>query len=199
VTVTARRVRKEQLRSGKAVRTGVTWREFDAQCQTDDEVARPGGPSGIELARSRVRVEVFASGRHDSIQQARACTRQQAIFHPRQPSPTNFFVIHGISSSSSFSLRQSCSPREFTFYPFFLHIRNYPKVCPDSPNLLNAGDSFCRNIVVNFLLSVFPNQGLDCYVLKSSRVFSVRFPELYLFQINELLHFIDFRKEFIKV
>jgi hypothetical protein len=52
VTVTARRVRKEQLRSGKAVRTGVTRREFDAQRKTDDEVARPEGPSGIELARS---------------------------------------------------------------------------------------------------------------------------------------------------
>jgi hypothetical protein len=32
--------------------------------------------------------------------------------------------------------------REFTFRPFFLHIRNYPKVCPVSLNLLNAGDSF---------------------------------------------------------
>jgi hypothetical protein len=79
---------------------------------------------------------VFASGRHDSIQQARA--RQQAIFHPWQPFPANFFVIHGISSSSSFSPRQSCSSREFTFHPFFSTI----KVCPDSLNLLNAGDSF---------------------------------------------------------
>jgi hypothetical protein len=63
-----------------------------------------------------VRAEVFASGRHDSIQQARACTRQQAIFHPRQLFPASFFVNHGISSSSSSSYRrQSCSPREFTF------------------------------------------------------------------------------------
>jgi hypothetical protein len=30
-----------------------------------------------------------------------------AIFHPRQPFPANFFVIHGVSSSSSFSLRRS--------------------------------------------------------------------------------------------
>jgi hypothetical protein len=73
------------------------------------------------------------------------------------------------------------SPREFTFYPFFLHIRNYLKVCP------------------NLLLSVFPDQGLDCYVLDSSRVFSVRFPELSLFQIDELLHFIDFHTKFIKM
>jgi hypothetical protein len=29
-------------------------------------------------------------------------------------------------------------------------------------------------------------------------VFSVKFPELSLFQISELLHFIEFRKKFIK-
>jgi hypothetical protein len=46
---------------------------------------------------------------------------------------------------------------------------------------------------------VFPDQGLDCFDLESSRVFSVRFPELSLFQISELLHFIDFRKKFIKI
>jgi hypothetical protein len=55
----ARRARKEQLRSGKAVRTGVTRRGFDAQRKTNGEVTGPGGPSGIELARSRVRAEVF--------------------------------------------------------------------------------------------------------------------------------------------
>jgi hypothetical protein len=30
-------------------------------------------------------------------------------------------------------------------------------------------------------------------------VFSIRFPELSLFQIDELLHFIDFRRKFIKM
>jgi pentatricopeptide repeat protein len=58
-TVIARRAQKEQLRSGKAVRTGVTRRGFDAQCKTGGEVAGPGGPSGIEPARSRVRAGVF--------------------------------------------------------------------------------------------------------------------------------------------
>jgi hypothetical protein len=96
--------------------------------------------SGIELARSRVRTGVFASGRHDSIQQARA--RQQAIFHPRQLFPANSFIIHEISSSSSFSLHRSCSPREIHSPPILLHNQGYPKVCPDSLNLLNAGDSF---------------------------------------------------------
>jgi hypothetical protein len=46
---------------------------------------------------------------------------------------------------------------------------------------------------------VFPDQGLNCFDLESSRVFSVRFPELSLFQIRELLHFIDFCKKFIKI
>jgi hypothetical protein len=36
----------------------------------------------------------------------------------RQPYPANFFVNHGISSSSSSSHRQSYSPREFTFRVF---------------------------------------------------------------------------------
>jgi hypothetical protein len=51
-TVLARRTRKEQLRNGKAVRTGVTRRGFNAQRKTDSEVIGPGGPSGIEPARS---------------------------------------------------------------------------------------------------------------------------------------------------
>jgi hypothetical protein len=50
-----------------------------------------------------------------------------------------------------------------------------------------------------FLLSVFPNQGLDCYVLETSRVFFVKFPKLSVFQFDELLHFIDFRRKFIKM
>jgi hypothetical protein len=59
VAVIARQARKEQLCSGKAVRTGVTQRGFDAQRKTNDEVIGPGGPSGIEPARSRVRAKVF--------------------------------------------------------------------------------------------------------------------------------------------
>jgi hypothetical protein len=58
-TIIAWRARKEQLRGDKAVRTGVTRRGFDAQRKTDGEVTGPGGPSGIEPARSRVRAEVF--------------------------------------------------------------------------------------------------------------------------------------------
>jgi hypothetical protein len=58
-TVIARRARKEQLRGGKAVRTGVTRRGFDAERKTDGEVTGPGGPSGIEPARLRVRAEVY--------------------------------------------------------------------------------------------------------------------------------------------
>jgi hypothetical protein len=113
----------------------------------------------------------------------------------RQPCPANFFVNHGISLSSSFSLHRSYSPREITFRLFF----STTKVCPDSLNLLNAGDSFAGISLFFFLLSAFPDQGLDCYVLKSSRVFFVKFPKLAIFQIDELLHFIDFRRKFIKM
>jgi hypothetical protein len=38
-----------------------------------------------------------------------------------------------------------------------------------------------------FLFSVVRDQGLNCFTLESSRVFSVRFPELSLFQISERL------------
>jgi hypothetical protein len=62
-------------------------------------------------------------------------------FHPLQ-FPASFFVTHGISSPSSSSYRRSCSPREFTFHSFFLYNQSYPKVCPDSLNLPNAGNFF---------------------------------------------------------
>jgi hypothetical protein len=80
-----------------------------------------------------------------------------------------------------------------------LHNQGYPKVCPDSLNLLNAGDSFAGISSLSFRSFVFPDQGLNCFGLESSRVFSVRFPELSLFQLSELLHFIDFHKKFIKI
>jgi hypothetical protein len=56
----------------------------------------------------------------------------------RQPFPANFFVTHETSSPSSTSYHRSCSPREFTFHPFF----STTKVCPDLLNLPNAGDLF---------------------------------------------------------
>jgi hypothetical protein len=117
-----------------------------------------------------------------------------AIFYPLQ-FPANFFVTHGISSPSSTSHRRFCSSWEFTFRLFF----SITKVCPDSLNLLNAGDSFAGISSLSFRSLFSPNQGLDCFDLESSRVFSVRFPESSLFQIRELLHFIEFRKKFINM
>jgi hypothetical protein len=79
-------------------------------------------------------------------------------------------------------------------FPFvLLHNQDYPKVCPVSLNLFNAGDPFYRNIVVILLFSVFPDQGLNCLNLESSRVFSVNFLEPSLFQISELLEPIFYR------
>jgi hypothetical protein len=73
------------------------------------------------------------------------------------------------------------------FPSVLLYNPGYPKVCLDSLNLPNTGDPFCRNIVVIFLFSIFPDQGLNCFDLESSRVFSVKFPKLSLFQISEHL------------
>jgi hypothetical protein len=84
------------------------------------------------------------------------------------------------------------------FPPVLLHNQSYPKVCPYPLNLSNTSDPFAGNVVI-FLFSIFPDQGLNCFNLESSRVFSVKFPEPSLFQISELLHFIEIRKKFIKV
>jgi hypothetical protein len=52
------------------------------------------------------------------------------IFHLRQPSPTNFFVTHRISSPSSTSRHQSYSPREFTFRVFSFITKATPRFAP---------------------------------------------------------------------
>jgi hypothetical protein len=80
-----------------------------------------------------------------------------------------------------------------------LHNQGYPKVCPDSLNLPTAGDSFAGISSLSSCSLFFPDQGLNCFNLESSRVFSVKFPEPSLFQTSELLHSIEFRKKFIKI
>jgi hypothetical protein len=67
------------------------------------------------------------------------------------------------------------------FPPVLLHNYGYPKVCNDPLNLSSAGDSLRRNTIVIFLSFIFPDQGLNCFDLESSRVFFVKFPELSLF------------------
>jgi hypothetical protein len=104
------------------VKAGATRHGFDVQRKTGgggrsnrrasqqvEGTAKLQDPEDRAELNRRVREcerKYYVSDRLGSIQQARVCTRQQAIFHPRQPSPTNFFVIHGVSSSSSFSLRR---------------------------------------------------------------------------------------------
>jgi hypothetical protein len=73
------------------------------------------------------------------------------------------------------------------------------KVCPNLLNLSNAGDYFAGISSLTSYHLFFPNQGLDCYVLESSRVFFVKFPKVAVFQIDEPLHFKDFRRKFIKM
>jgi hypothetical protein len=93
-TVIARRARKEQLRSGKAVKGEVTQHGFDAQRKTGGGgrpvlMASQQMERTAELQDPEVRAELnrrirecerkcFASGRLGSIQQAHACARQQA-------------------------------------------------------------------------------------------------------------------------
>jgi hypothetical protein len=103
--------------------------------------------------------------------------------------PRNLVIVELILSS----------PILFTAGIHFRLFFSTTKVCPDSLNLSNAGDPFAGISSISSCYLFFPDQGLDCFSLESSRVFSVRFPKLSLFQINELIHFIDFRKGFIKV
>jgi hypothetical protein len=67
------------------------------------------------------------------------------------------------------------------FPPILLHNQGYLKVCNDPLNLSSASDPLRRNAIVIFLSFVFPDQGLNCFDLESSRVFSVKFPEPSLF------------------
>jgi hypothetical protein len=126
------------------VKAGATRHGFDVQRKTGgggrsnrrasqqvEGTAKLQDPEDRAELNRRVREcerKYYVSGRLGSIQQARVCTRQQAIFHPRQPSPTNFFVILRISSSLSSSYRrQSYSPREFTFRVFFFITKATPR------------------------------------------------------------------------
>jgi hypothetical protein len=65
--------------------------------------------------------------------------------------------------------------------PVSLPNQGHPKVRHDPLNLPSAGNPLRRNIVVFFLSSVFPDQGLNCFDLEGSGVFSVKFPEPSLF------------------
>jgi hypothetical protein len=109
-----------------------------------------------------------------------------AVFHPLQSPgkllcyPQNLATIEHFSSLILFTAGVH-------FPPVLLHNQSYPKVCSDSLNLPNAGNPLCRNIVLIFLFSIFPYQGLNCFDLECSRMFSVNFPKPSLFQISELL------------
>jgi hypothetical protein len=96
-------------------------------------------------------------------------------------SPTSSSFPHRNLATIELSLPPILFATGIHFPPVLLHNQGYPKVCPDPLNLPNADDSLCRNIVVIFLFSVFPDQGLNCFDLESSKAFSVKFPEPSLF------------------
>jgi hypothetical protein len=54
---------------------------------------------------------------------------------------------------------------EIHFPLILLHNQDYPKVCPDSLNLLNADDSFAGISSLTSCYMFFPDQGLDCFGL----------------------------------
>jgi hypothetical protein len=149
-------------RSGELKGKAAKWRwQPDAMSSEEPRTVSSLGPRGGEeafMARRVRKVELRSEG---SSRAWRARRRCWATRHDELPSsirksrreqrdasltcnawPANFFINHGISSSPSSSYHRFCSSREFTFRPFFLHIRNYPKVCPDSLNPSNTGDSF---------------------------------------------------------
>jgi hypothetical protein len=121
-----------------------------------------------------------------------------AILHPLQsPSkllrhPQNLVIIELFSSLILFATG-------IHFAPILHHNQAYPKVCPEPLNLPNAGNPFARTSSLSSYSLFFPDQGLNCFDLESSRVFSVKFLEPSLFQISELLHSIEIRRKFVKI
>jgi hypothetical protein len=104
-----------------------------------------------------------------------------AILHPLQPPgkllrhPQNLAIIELLSPPILFAV--GIHPP-----PVSLPNQGHPKVRPDPLNLPSAGDPLRRNVVVFFLSSVFPNQGLNCFDLESSGVFSMSL--LYFESVN---------------
>jgi hypothetical protein len=82
--------------------------------------------------------------------------------------PRNLVTVEHFSPSILFTA-------EIHFPLVLLHNQVYLKVCPDPLNLPSTGKPLCRNIIIFFLFSVFPDQGLNCFDLESSRVFSRAF------------------------
>jgi hypothetical protein len=69
------------------------------------------------------------------------------------------------------------------FPPILLHNQGLP----DPLNIPNAGDSLAGISSLSSCSLFSPDQGLNCFDFESSRVFSVKFPKLSLFQISEHL------------
>jgi hypothetical protein len=67
--------------------------------------------------------------------------------------PRNHDIVEHISSSILFIAG-------IHFPPILLHDQSYPKVCPDSLNLLNAGDSFAGISSLSSCSLFFPTRDL---------------------------------------
>jgi hypothetical protein len=106
--------------------------------------------------------------------------------------PRNLVIIELILSPILF-IAGIHSPR------VLLRNQGYPKVCPNSLDLLNAGDSFTGISPLTSCYLFSRTRNLIAMFWKNSRVFFVKFPKLSVFQIDELLYFIYFHRKFIKM
>jgi hypothetical protein len=88
------------------------------------------------------------------------------LHHPR-----NLITVEYFSSPVLFTMGLHLPP-------VLLHNQGYPKVCPDPLNLPNAGDSFAEISSLSSCSLFFPDQGLNCFDLKSPRVFFLKFLRL---------------------
>jgi hypothetical protein len=187
------------------------WRTCMSRTSSTREQENPEGREGISVANQSGPIGFFHESTMSSssypslITQPTTVTtdhREGNLFGHLPPTatlpgkllrhPRNLAIVELFSSPIWFIVR--------IYFPLVhLHNQGYPKVCPDPLNLPNTGDPFARTSSLSSCSLFFPDQGLNCFDLESFRVFFVKFPKPSLFQISELLHFIDFRKKFIKM
>jgi hypothetical protein len=169
--VIARRIRKEQLR-GCAGRVSVA--HVREQKKFNPWAGKPWGSRRSQHSEP-IRLHHLVPGVHDVQQFLPLIDRSTDHRHPR-----NLITVEYFSSPILFIAGVH-------FPSVLIHNQGYPKVCPDSLNLPNADDPFAGISSLSSCSLFFPNQGLNCFDLESSRVFSIRFPKLSLFQISEHL------------
>jgi hypothetical protein len=112
-------------RHTRVSRGGLNRERVDPEVRGGVGIANQSGPIGF-FHESTTSSNSYSSPIIRARPQITAGITSSAILYPLQ-FPANFFITHGISSSSSFSLCRSCSPREFTFHSFFSITKATPR------------------------------------------------------------------------